>query len=180
MHGLPWLIALPGSCSSALPARPALHTASPSAYPCCPSLHPQDLEYLISKAVNPKTADYAVVTGVQIHNWASDLDDPKIPSMEFVAPARAYVVVNGEKIDLDLQQVRPGCCCGCGVVYLAVCCCWFCTVFAACCVMAAAECPAVPLFQKHCCCCCRLGATALHSPLHSYPSFHLAASPACC
>lgn len=65
----------------------------------------QDLEYLISKAVNPKQADYAVVTGVQIHNWASDLEDERIPSMEFVAPARAYVVVNGEKIDLDLQQV---------------------------------------------------------------------------
>lgn len=64
-----------------------------------------DLEYLISKAVNPKNADYAVVTGVQIHNWASDLEDERIPSMEFVAPARAYVVVNGEKIDLDLQQV---------------------------------------------------------------------------
>jgi hypothetical protein len=76
----------------------------------CRLLHhhsnPQDLEYLISKAVNPKNADYAVVTGVQIHNWASDLDDVRIPSMEFVAPARAYVVVNGEKIDLDLQQVR--------------------------------------------------------------------------
>jgi hypothetical protein len=68
----------------------------------------QDLEYLISKAVNTKNADYAVVTGVQIHNWASDLDDPRIPSMEFVAPARAYVVINGEKIDLDLQQVRLG------------------------------------------------------------------------
>jgi hypothetical protein len=73
----------------------------------------QDLEYLISKAVNTKNADYAVVTGVQIHNWASDLDDPRIPSMEFVAPARAYVVVNGEKIDLDLQQVRgSGCLAG--------------------------------------------------------------------
>jgi hypothetical protein len=59
--------------------------------------------------VNTKTADYAVVTGVQVHNWASDLDDVRVPSMEFVAPARAYVVINGEKIDLDLQQVR--CCC---------------------------------------------------------------------
>ena len=55
--------------------------------------------------MDPKKADYAVVTGVQIHNWASDLEDERIPSMEFVAPARAYVVVNGEKIDLDLQQV---------------------------------------------------------------------------
>jgi hypothetical protein len=55
--------------------------------------------------VNPDRADYAVVTGVQIHNWASDLDDVKIPSMEFVAPARTYVVVNGEKLDIDLHQV---------------------------------------------------------------------------
>lgn len=76
---------------------------------CCTCFLPcvclQDLEYLISKAVNPKQADYAVVTGVQVHNWASNLEDVRIPSMEFVAPARAYVVVNGEKIDLDLQQV---------------------------------------------------------------------------
>ena len=64
-----------------------------------------DLEYLISKAVNPKKADYAVVTGVQIHNWAADLEDDRVPSMEFVAPARAYVVTNGEKVDIDLQQV---------------------------------------------------------------------------
>jgi hypothetical protein len=28
-----------------------------------------DLEYLISKTVDPQKADYAVVTGVQIHNW---------------------------------------------------------------------------------------------------------------
>lgn len=78
---------------------------APAATAAAVVLTPQDLEYLISKAVNPKAADYAVVTGVQIHNWASDLDDERVPSMEFVAPARAYVVVNGEKIDLDLQQV---------------------------------------------------------------------------
>jgi hypothetical protein len=83
----------------------ALALAS-NARPAAPAVSvPQDLEYLISKAVNPKSADYAVVTGVQIHNWASNLDDERIPSMEFVAPARAYVVVNGEKIDIDLQQV---------------------------------------------------------------------------
>jgi len=37
--------------------------------------------------------------------FGEDLEDVRIPSMEFVAPARAYVVVNGEKIDIDLQQV---------------------------------------------------------------------------
>lgn len=65
----------------------------------------QDLEYLISKAVDTSKADYAVITGVQVHNWAYDLEDERVPSMEFVAPARAYVVTNGEKVDLDLQQV---------------------------------------------------------------------------
>lgn len=28
-----------------------------------------DLEYLIQQSVDPTKADYAVVTGVQIHNW---------------------------------------------------------------------------------------------------------------
>ena len=50
------------------------------------------------------TADYAVVTGVQIHNWATDFDGGA-PSLEFVAPTKMYVVVNGEKIHLDLGQV---------------------------------------------------------------------------
>jgi hypothetical protein len=44
-------------------------------------------------------------TGVQIHNWAYDLDDKSIPSIEFVAPAKSFVVVNGEKHYLDLLKV---------------------------------------------------------------------------
>ncbi|KAI7841811.1 hypothetical protein COHA_004534 [Chlorella ohadii] len=64
-----------------------------------------DLEYLISKAVDPKKADYAVFTGVQIHNWAADLDDSSIPSLEFVGVGKSYVVVNGEKTYLDVHQV---------------------------------------------------------------------------
>ncbi len=44
-----------------------------------------DLEYLISKAVDPSKADYAVVTGVQIHNWGTEFDADS-PNMEWVAP----------------------------------------------------------------------------------------------
>ncbi|KAG2452129.1 hypothetical protein HYH02_003161 [Chlamydomonas schloesseri] len=64
-----------------------------------------DLEYLISKAVDPKKADYAVFTGVQIHNWAADLNNTDTPSLEFVGVGKSYVVVNGEKVHLDLEKV---------------------------------------------------------------------------
>eukprot|EP00198_Chlamydomonas_reinhardtii_P002957 XP_001692293.1 LCIB-like gene [Chlamydomonas reinhardtii] len=64
-----------------------------------------DLEYLISKAVDPKKADYAVFTGVQIHNWVADLNNTDVPSLEFVGVGKSYVVVNGEKVHLDLEKV---------------------------------------------------------------------------
>ena len=70
-----------------------------------PPLPPQDLEYLISKAVDPKKADYAVFTGVQIHNWVADLNNTDVPSLEFVGVGKSYVVVNGEKVHLDLEKV---------------------------------------------------------------------------
>jgi len=50
------------------------------------------------------TADYAVITGVQIHNWASDFAGGA-PSLEFVAVTKMYVVVNGIKVHLDLARV---------------------------------------------------------------------------
>ncbi len=63
-----------------------------------------DLEGLISKAVNTSKADYAVITGIQVHNWAAELTSGA-PSLEFVVPTKAYVVVNGEKVDLDLSKI---------------------------------------------------------------------------
>ncbi|KAL4520247.1 hypothetical protein Ndes2526B_g01226 [Nannochloris sp. 'desiccata'] len=63
-----------------------------------------DLDYLISHTVDPKKADYAVVTGVQIHNWGTRFDDES-PNLEFVAPQSVYVVVNGEKTHLDLNAM---------------------------------------------------------------------------
>mmetsp|Transcript_31062 Transcript_31062/g.88102 ORF Transcript_31062/g.88102 Transcript_31062/m.88102 type:complete len:442 (+) Transcript_31062:581-1906(+) len=63
-----------------------------------------DLEYLISEAVNPEIADYAIVTGVQIHNWGESFDNEE-PTLEFVAPTRVSVVINGERTELDLSQI---------------------------------------------------------------------------
>ena len=55
-----------------------------------------DLETLISEAVDSKTADYAVVTGVQIHNWSdADFNDQQ-PTMEFIFPSTIYAVIDGQ------------------------------------------------------------------------------------
>ena len=66
-----------------------------------------DLEFLISKTVNTDKADYAVITGVQIHNWANDFEDDS-PNMEMVYPTSAYAVVDGIKTHLDLTVMPVG------------------------------------------------------------------------
>lgn len=63
-----------------------------------------DLEFLISKAVDPKKADYAVVAGVQIHSWGKAWGDDT-PNLEYVQPCVVYTVVNGEKTALDLNKI---------------------------------------------------------------------------
>ncbi|GAB4813693.1 hypothetical protein N2152v2_000739 [Parachlorella kessleri] len=65
-----------------------------------------DLDFLISKAVNPAKADYAVVTGVQVHNWAEEFDSAE-PNLEWVAPVNVYAVVDGKRYDIDLSRL-PG------------------------------------------------------------------------
>ena len=50
---------------------------------------------------------YAVVTGVQIHNWGEPFDG-KEPNLEFVAPSSIYVVVNGQRFDVDLSRYPVG------------------------------------------------------------------------
>eukprot|EP00873_Tetraselmis_striata_P012561 jgi/Tetstr1/432825/TSEL_022176.t1 len=64
----------------------------------------KDLEALIAESVDPARADYAVVTGVQIHNWALDFTDEE-PNLEFVQPRSAYVVVGGERVELNIGAV---------------------------------------------------------------------------
>jgi len=63
-----------------------------------------DLEYLISKAVDPEKADYAIVTGVQIHNWGEEFEGEE-PNIEFIAPTTVSVIVNGMRSDLDLSKM---------------------------------------------------------------------------
>lgn len=63
-----------------------------------------DLDYLISHTVDHRKADYAVVTGIQVHNWGARFDDES-PNLEFVAPASVYVVVNGAKTQIDLNTM---------------------------------------------------------------------------
>ena len=41
---------------------------------------------------------------VQIHNFGRSFDDDS-PNLEFVAPCSVYVVVNGERTNLDLSAI---------------------------------------------------------------------------
>jgi len=65
-----------------------------------------DLEGLIEQAVDQTKADYAVVAGIQVHNWSTRYDDD-VPNLEFVEPTAVYVVKDGNRIDIDLSVV-PG------------------------------------------------------------------------
>ena len=47
-----------------------------------------DLEYLIRNSVDPSRADYAVISGVQIHSWGRAYDD-EAPNLEYIAPRSA-------------------------------------------------------------------------------------------
>ncbi|CAI6008036.1 unnamed protein product [Closterium sp. NIES-65] len=73
-----------------------------------------DLENLISLTVDPATADYAVITGVQIHSGN------QVPGEEFriertcdyIAPNAMYAVIRGEKHILHCEPA-PVASCGC-------------------------------------------------------------------
>jgi hypothetical protein len=54
----------------------------------------EDLERMIERTVNPDRADYAVLTGIQVHG-------PK--QQNFVWPGRAYSVTRGERLDLSIS-----------------------------------------------------------------------------
>lgn len=63
-----------------------------------------DLEKLIGKAVDVSKADYAVITGIQVHSWATAYEDDE-PNLEYIQPCSAYVVINGRKTALNLKAV---------------------------------------------------------------------------
>ena len=52
----------------------------------------EDLEHAISKVVDTTKSDYAVLTGIQIH----------APDANYIWPADSYVVMNGEKKELQI------------------------------------------------------------------------------
>ena len=58
----------------------------------------KDLENLIAKAVDTSKADYAVITGVQIHATTNDSVSGDLRELvDFIWPGAAYVVINGER-----------------------------------------------------------------------------------
>merc|ERR1712039_634280 len=61
----------------------------------------EDLLKLIAATVDTSKADYAVVTGVQIHSSIPyKTDSPAPETIEFVAPSKTYAVVGGKKVEL--------------------------------------------------------------------------------
>uniref|UniRef100_A0A7R9YSE2 Uncharacterized protein n=1 Tax=Chlamydomonas euryale TaxID=1486919 RepID=A0A7R9YSE2_9CHLO len=97
---------------SLAPARPhheCTHSPQPPPMVCKADKNhggaPQDLERLIGLMVDPQAADYAVITGVQIHNWAASMRPGGPPNLELVEPHMLYAVVNGERRELRLDTV---------------------------------------------------------------------------
>ncbi|CAI5519416.1 unnamed protein product [Closterium sp. Naga37s-1] len=68
----------------------------------------EDLEKLISLTVNPATADYAVITGVQIHSGDQIPGQPfRIErTCDYIAPDKMYAVVRGQKYDLKVETPK--------------------------------------------------------------------------
>ena len=65
----------------------------------------QDLEKLIAQTVDESKADYAVITGIQIHNWSDNFTDINEPSLEFIQPCKAYTVIHGRRTNMDVHSV---------------------------------------------------------------------------
>ncbi|CAI5952572.1 unnamed protein product [Closterium sp. NIES-64] len=65
----------------------------------------EDLEKLISLTVDPATADYAVVTGVQIHSGNQIPGEPfrLERTCDYIAADKLYAVVRGKRYDLQLD-----------------------------------------------------------------------------
>ncbi|CAI5971147.1 unnamed protein product [Closterium sp. NIES-64] len=68
-----------------------------------------DLEHLISLTVDPATADYAVITGVQIHSGNQIPGEPfRIErTCDYIAPNAMYAVIRGEKhiLHTEINQI---------------------------------------------------------------------------
>eukprot|EP00475_Leptophrys_vorax_P020091 TRINITY_DN2750_c0_g1_i5.p1 TRINITY_DN2750_c0_g1~~TRINITY_DN2750_c0_g1_i5.p1 ORF type:complete len:126 (+),score=24.57 TRINITY_DN2750_c0_g1_i5:26-379(+) len=65
-----------------------------------------DLEKLIELTVDPANADYAVITGVQIHSGNQIPGEPfRIErTCDYIAPDKMYAVVRGKRYELNLDS----------------------------------------------------------------------------
>ena len=66
----------------------------------------RDLDKLINETVDTSKADYAVVTGIQIHSTTAN-NRTWHPALEFIAPTSMYVVKDGVRNDLDVLSIDP-------------------------------------------------------------------------
>lgn len=64
-----------------------------------------DLEALIKETVDPNVSDYAVVTGIHIHNWGNE--GTGAPTLEWIAPANMYIVNDGKRTTINLEVSTP-------------------------------------------------------------------------
>ena len=62
----------------------------------------KDIEALIEQTVDTAHFDYAVCTGVHIHQWS--LTGPRC---DYVAPGSMYAVVDGKRHELDISSIPP-------------------------------------------------------------------------
>jgi hypothetical protein len=65
-----------------------------------------DLDKLIQKTVDVSKADYAVVTGIQIHSTTAT-NRTWHPNLEFISPTSMYVVKDGVRHDMDVLAIDP-------------------------------------------------------------------------
>ena len=64
-----------------------------------------DLEGLVKQTVDPNQSDYAVITGVHVHNWANE--GTGVPTLEWIAPVCMYIVVDGKRTTINLDVRTP-------------------------------------------------------------------------
>jgi hypothetical protein len=72
----------------------------------CDGVIQQDFTELVRAAVDPQKADFAIITGVQIHSYGHTLDEWH-PNMEYICPTSMTVVVNGVATKVDLIAETP-------------------------------------------------------------------------
>ena len=66
-----------------------------------------DMADLIEKTVDVEKADYAVITGIQIHSTRVANSKVWHPHLEFIAPTSMYIVKDGIKHTMDIMGIVP-------------------------------------------------------------------------